>query len=56
MSKKSCPKSVPDLTNMSKNIKQVNPSVAFILLHGVGQTLSLILSPNGALVLSILIQ
>ena len=48
MSEKSCPKSVPGLTNMSRNTKQVSPAVAFILLHGIGQTLSSILHSNGA--------
>ena len=49
MSEKSCPKSVPGLTNMLKNYtKQVSPPVTFILLHGIGQTLTSILIPNGA--------
>ena len=29
MSKKSCPKSVPGLTNMPKNIKQASPPATF---------------------------
>ena len=32
MSEKSCPKSVPGLTNMPKNNKMVSPPVTFILL------------------------
>ena len=48
MSEKSCPKSVPGLTNKPKNIKMVSPPITFILLYGIGQTLSSILSPNGA--------
>ena len=48
MSEKSCPKSVPGLTNMLNNTKMVSPPVTFILLYGIGQTLSSILSPNGA--------
>ena len=49
MSEKSCPKSVPGLTNMLKNYtKPVSPPVTFILLHGISQTLTSILSPNGA--------
>ena len=48
MSKNFCPKSVPGLTNMPKNTKQGSPPVTFILLHGIGQTLSSVLSPNGA--------
>ena len=50
MSGKSCPKSIPvrDLINMAKNTKKLNPPVTFILLHGNSQTLSSILSPNGA--------
>ena len=56
MSEKSCPKSVPGLINMPKNTKQVSLPVTFILLHGISQTLSSILSTNGAQVLSVLIQ
>ena len=48
MSEKSCPKSVPDLTNMPKNTKMVSPPVTFILLYRIGQTLFSILSSNGA--------
>ena len=48
MSEKSCHKSVPALTNMPKNANHVSAPVTFILLHGIGQTLSSILSPNGA--------
>ena len=48
MSEKSCPKSVPSLTNTPKNTKQVSPPVTFVLLHGIGQILSSILSPNRA--------
>ena len=48
MSKKSCPKSVPGLTNVLKNTKMVSPPVIFILLYGIGHPLSSILSPNGA--------
>ena len=43
-----CPKSVLGLTNMPKNTKKVNLQVIFIPLHGVGQTLSSILSLNDA--------
>ena len=50
MSKKSCPKSVPGLTNMPKNTRKVKTQ------HGIGQTLSSILSPNGAWALRVLIQ
>ena len=46
MSEKPCPKSVPGLTNMPKNTKMVSAPVTFILLHGIGQTLPSILSPN----------
>ena len=48
MSEISCPKSVLGLTNMPKNTKMVSPPVTIILLHGIGQTLSSILSPNEA--------
>ena len=48
MSEKSCPKSVLGLTNMPKNTKMVSPPVIFIHLYGIGQTLSSILSSNGA--------
>ena len=48
MSKNFRPKFVPGLTNMLKNTKHVRPQVTFILLHRIGQTLSSILSPNGA--------
>ena len=48
MSEKSCPKSVPGLTNNAKKYQNGNPPVTFILLYGIGQTLSSILSPNGA--------
>ena len=48
MSEKYCPKSVTALTNMPKNTKMVSPPVTFIFLCGIGQTLSSILSPNGA--------
>ena len=48
MSEKSCPKSILGLTNMPKNTKKVSPPVTFILLHGIVQTLSSILSPNEA--------
>ena len=48
MSKKSCAKSVPGLTNMPKNTKKISPPVIYILLHRIGQTLSSILSLNGA--------
>ena len=51
-----CAKSVPGLTNISKNTKKLSPPVTFILLQGIGQALSSILSPNGAYVLSVLIQ
>ena len=47
MSDKSSPKSVLGLTNMPNNTKKVNPQVTFILLYGIGQTLSSILSLNG---------
>ena len=40
---KSCPKSVLGLTNIPKNTKKLRPPVTFILLHGIGQTLSSIL-------------
>ena len=46
LSKKSCPKSVPGLTNIPKNTKKVSPLVTLIFLHGIGQTLSSILSPD----------
>ena len=56
MSEKSCPKSVPGLTNKpKKNTKHVSPPQTFSLLHGTGQALSSILSPDGAQVLSVLI-
>ena len=48
MSQKSYLKSVPGITNMPKNTKRVSPPVTFILLHGIGQTLSSVLSPNEA--------
>ena len=48
MSEISCPKFVPGLTNMPKNTKQVSLPVIFMLLHGIDQALSSILSPNGA--------
>ena len=49
MSEKSCPKYVPGLTIMPKKKKNVNPPVTIVLLlHGIGQTLSSILNPNGA--------
>ena len=48
MSEKSFPKSVPSLTNMPKNFKQVSLPVTFILLHGIGQILSSILIANEA--------
>ena len=41
-------KSVPSLTNMPKNTKQLSLPVTFILLHGIGLTLSSISSSNGA--------
>ena len=47
MSDKSCPKSIPGLTNMQRNAKKVIPPATFILLHGISQTLSSILSPHG---------
>ena len=48
MSQKACPKSIPGLSNIPKNTKELSLRVAFILLHGIDQTLSSILSPNGA--------
>ena len=48
MSEKSCPISVSGLTNMQKNPKKVSPPVTYKHLHGIGQTLSSMLSPNGA--------
>ena len=48
MSGKSCPKCVPGQTNMSESTKEVSPPVTFILLNQIVQTLSSILSPNGA--------
>ena len=39
MSKKSCPKSIPGLTNMPKKYQIVSPLETFILLHRLGQTL-----------------
>ena len=48
MSEKSCPKSVPGLTNMPKKYQTGKPTRNILLLHGIGQTLSSILSPNGA--------
>ena len=47
MSEKVCPKSIPGLTNIPKNTKKVNPPVTFILLYGIDQTQSSVLSPNG---------
>ena len=35
MSEKSCPKSVPGLTNMPKNTKMVSAPVTFTLLYGI---------------------
>ena len=48
VSEKSCPKSVFGSPNMPKNTKKISPPGTFIILHGIGQTLSSILSPNGA--------
>ena len=48
MSEKSCHKSAPGLTNITKNTKKVIPPVTFIPLHGISQTLSSILSLIGA--------
>ena len=48
MSEKSYPKSVPGLTNMPKDAKKIDPLVKFILLYGIGHTLSSLLSSNGA--------
>ena len=48
MSKTSCLKSVTGLTNMPINSKKVSQPVTFTLLHGIGQTLTSILNPNGA--------
>ena len=49
MFENSCPKSVPGLTNIPKNTKQVSPPATFTLLHGIGQSLFSILSPNGVI-------
>ena len=48
MSEKTCPKSVPGLTNMPKKRQTGKPTRNILLPHGIGQTLSSILSPNGA--------
>ena len=48
MSKNSCSKSVPGLTNMPNRYQTGKPTRNILLLHGIGQTLSSILSPNGA--------
>ena len=48
MSEKSCPKSVPGLTNMPKKYETGKPTRNILLLYGIGQKLSSILSPNGA--------
>ena len=56
MSGKSCPKCVPGQTNMPKSTKEVSPPVTFILLNQIVQTMSSILSPNGAQVLTVFIQ
>ena len=39
---KFCSKFGPGLTVMPKRTKKVNPPVAFIILHGIDQTLPLI--------------
>ena len=46
MSEKSCPKSVPGLTNMPKKYQTGNTK--HFTSAGIGQTLSSILIPNGA--------
>ena len=48
MSEKSCLKSVPGLTDMPKEYQTGKPTRNILLLHGIGQTLSSILSPNEA--------
>ena len=48
MSEKSCLKSVPGLTNMSIKYQTGKPIRNILLLHGIGLTVSSILSPNGA--------
>ena len=50
MSEKPCPKSY-----QYENTKQVIPPETLILLHGIGQTLSSILSPNEEKIFSVLI-
>ena len=44
---KFCSKFGPGLTVMPKSTKKVNPPVAFIILHGIDQTLPLILFFTG---------
>ena len=46
MSERSCPNTVPCLTNMPKKKSKSNPTVTFMLPHGMGKTLPSILSPN----------
>ena len=48
MSERSCPKSVPGQTDMPKKYQTGKPNRNTLLLHGIVQTLSSILSPNGA--------
>ena len=48
MSEKSCPKSALGLTNMPKKYHTGKPTRNIILVHGIGQTLSSIIGPNGA--------
>ena len=49
MSEKSCPKFRTWSNQYAKKYQNGNPPVTFILLYGIGQTLSSILSPNGAI-------
>ena len=48
MSENCCPKSVPGLTNMPKKYQTGKPTRNILLLNGIGQTLSSILSLSGA--------
>ena len=48
MSEKSCLQSVPGLTNMPIQYQTGKPIRNILLLDGIGQTVSSILSPNGA--------
>ena len=48
MPEKSCRKSVPGLTNMPIKYEKGKLTRNILLLHGIGHTLSSILSPDGA--------